>query len=239
MTGTAREISGRELLRDVRAGLDDFGLMRKYELTKRQLKSLLKQLADAGAVSFIEKLTLDLSVKALTTDIRSGLEPRDLSEKYAVTDEQLRGVCNRLVAMGLLETSELEVQPSAIADAMPSDAEHPLLPERLPIEPESHEAPRIFSYFPDAILPCLRRNAAEVTRFLDRGMDPNARDRHLRRPALIWAAGYGNIDAVSVLVEKGADVHATGKDGKTALHFATSKNHADVRDLLLSRGAIR
>lgn len=213
--------------------------MRKYELTKRQLKALLKQLADAGAVSFMEKLTLDLSVKAFTTDIRSGLDQQNLREKYALTEEQLQGVSQKLMTMGLLDTCELGAGPSPTAASIPemSEAENALLPERLPIEPKTSEPPAIFFYFPDSVLPDLRKNAHQLKRLLDQGMDPNARDRHLRRPALIWAAGYGNIDGVNLLVERGADVHATGKDGKTALHFATSKHHADVRDLLLGRGA--
>jgi ankyrin repeat protein len=236
-----REISGRDLVRDIRAGSDDFGLMRKYQLTKRQLKALLKQLASAGAVSFLEKLTLDLSVKSLATDIRSGLDQQDLIEKYALTEEHLHGVCHKLMFMGLLDACELEARPCALADAIPemSDAAHSQLPERLPIEPEVCEPPAMCVYFPDALLPDLRRNAHELKRLLARGMDPNARDRHLRRPALIWAAGYGNVDAVNALVDRGADVQATGKDGKTALHFATSKDHVEVRDLLLVRGAIR
>jgi len=243
VTGTVREISGKELVRDIRAGIDDFGLMRKYELTKRQLKALLKQLADARAISGIEKLTLDLSVKTFTTDIHAGLDRQDLAEKYALTEEQLHGVCHKLMSMGFLDTLELEVSPGSMSmtDAIPemSEAESGLLPERLPVEPEPREAPAMVFYFPNAVLPELRKNAHELKRLLDQGMDPNARDRHLRRPALIWAAGYGNIDAVQALVERGADIHATGKDGKTALHFATSKNHAEVCDVLLSRGAIR
>jgi ankyrin repeat protein len=242
VTGTIREISGREFVEDIRAGVDDFGLMRKYEVTKRQLKALLKQLADAGALSFIEKLTLDLSVKELVTDIRAGLDQENLTEKFALTGEELHSVCDKLVQMGLLDSCDLEQRPAWIAEplalAEASEGHTTFLPDLLPIEPEKCELPVVLPYFSNSVLPKLRRDARELKRLLDQGMDPNARDRHLRRPALIWAAGYGNIETVTVLVERGADVHATGKDGKTALHFAKSKNHPGVRDLLLSRGAI-
>jgi hypothetical protein len=182
-----------------------------------------------------------LSVKALVTDIRSGLDQENLREKYALTEEQLQGVCKKLMTMGLLDTCELDATPAWIAESIPETREPQtaLLPELLPIEPEKCEPAELLFYFPNSVLPELRRNAHEVTHLLNRGMDPNARDRHFRRPALIWAAGYGNIDAVNVLVERGADVHAAGKDGKTALHFATSKNHPDVRDLLLGCGALQ
>jgi ankyrin repeat protein len=240
VSGLPREISGRQLLYDIRAGIDDFGLMAKYEVTKRQLKALLRQLADAGVLSSLQKLALDLSARELVNDIRAGLDLADLREKFAVSDEELHAVCEMFSRIGLLETGALEIPLACVPEPLPETDEHETaiaVDEPLE-EPARIELPApICHYFPDPVLVDLRRSPDEVKWLLENGMDPNARDRHHRRPALIWAAGYGNIDAVSILVDSGADLHATGKDARTALHYATAKNHAAVRDLLLSRGA--
>lgn len=241
VTWTPREISGRELLSDIRAGIDDCGLMAKYEVTKRQLKGLLKQLADAGVLSALQRLALELSAKEFVRDIRAGLDLLDLREKYGVTVEEITGVSEMFLNIGLLDAGALEPEALWVNEPFPEISEHQdisqteaALESTVPSEiPEA-----IFHYFPNSVLVNLRSDADAVERRLDEGMDPNARDRHHRRPALIWAAGYGNIEAVGLLVDKGADLHATGRDAKTALHFATAKKHADVRELLLSRGAM-
>jgi hypothetical protein len=49
-----RMISGREFLKDVRAGLDDETIMQKYGLNQRQLQRLLRDLINAGAASILE-----------------------------------------------------------------------------------------------------------------------------------------------------------------------------------------
>jgi uncharacterized protein (DUF433 family) len=43
-----RKISARELLTDVRAGLNDSNLMEKYQLDKEGLQYLLRRLVDSG-----------------------------------------------------------------------------------------------------------------------------------------------------------------------------------------------
>jgi ankyrin repeat protein len=56
--------------------------------------------------------------------------------------------------------------------------------------------------------------------------------------ALMTAARAGNVEAVSLLLERGANVNA--KDGvraQTALMWAVTENHADVVKLLAARGA--
>jgi len=46
-----REISAREVVADLRAGVDDVGLMNKYKLTPRGLDSLFGKLLTAGLIS--------------------------------------------------------------------------------------------------------------------------------------------------------------------------------------------
>jgi ankyrin repeat protein len=52
------------------------------------------------------------------------------------------------------------------------------------------------------------------------------------------AARTGNVDAVRMLLDRGADVNATERyKGQTALMWAASERHTDVVKLLLERGA--
>lgn len=54
---------------------------------------------------------------------------------------------------------------------------------------------------------------------------------------LIVAAGWGNVDAVRLLLDAGADINATGEDGDTALHRAVAIEALDVVQMLIDRGA--
>jgi hypothetical protein len=102
-----REISGKDLLADVRAGLDDVALMRKYEITRRQLKALLKKLADAGVLDSIDILTLERDIRNLAADVRAGMPDQALMEKYWLSASELEAVCSKLVSKGALTQEEL------------------------------------------------------------------------------------------------------------------------------------
>ncbi len=60
----------------------------------------------------------------------------------------------------------------------------------------------------------------------------------LRRPssndatALMWAAAYGHVETVKLLLARGADAGATDNRGKTALNVATEEQQAAVAELL-------
>jgi ankyrin repeat protein len=54
---------------------------------------------------------------------------------------------------------------------------------------------------------------------------------------LIVAAGWGNSDAVRILLDAGADINATGEDRDTALHCAVAVEALDVVQMLIDRGA--
>jgi ankyrin repeat protein len=54
---------------------------------------------------------------------------------------------------------------------------------------------------------------------------------------LAVASGWGDLEAVRLLIGAGADVNAKVEDNDTALHRAVSFQHKDVIELLLSSGA--
>lgn len=55
--------------------------------------------------------------------------------------------------------------------------------------------------------------------------------------ALHWAAAYGQVTSVQLLLANGAEVDVTGPEGETPLLMAANGGHHDVVRLLLNEGA--
>ncbi len=64
----------------------------------------------------------------------------------------------------------------------------------------------------------------------------NARDKHGHTP-LIEAAKTGDLETVTDLLRRGAEVDAQSEKGKTALHYAAANGHVEVVKALLAAGA--
>ncbi len=65
----------------------------------------------------------------------------------------------------------------------------------------------------------------------------DARDSTYGVTPIAWASMLGNVDAVAILMEKGADVNGTNRDGGSALHGAAFFGRSDVVELLIDHGA--
>jgi hypothetical protein len=75
-----------------------------------------------------------------------------------------------------------------------------------------------------------------VIELLDKGeSDINKQEANAFTP-LMCAAANGHSDTVRVLLDRGADIHATGRSGD-ALFWAAAEGHADVVKLLIDRGS--
>jgi ankyrin repeat protein len=86
-------------------------------------------------------------------------------------------------------------------------------------------------------LAALNGNAAMLRRLLDAGADPNTATPG-GETALMTTARTGNAEAVTLLLDRKADVNA--KDAvraQTALMWAVTENHPDIVKLLVARGA--
>ena len=83
-----------------------------------------------------------------------------------------------------------------------------------------------------------RGNNAEVTAYLDK-YGATAVDRRTvhERTALILAVWDGRRDTVTLLLERGADIHARDKDGMTPLIWAAQQGQKETVALLLEKGA--
>ena len=80
--------------------------------------------------------------------------------------------------------------------------------------------------------------AADVTRCLDAGADPNSRTTEGGTPLHFAALFSDTATVILALLEAGADLHARSEDGDTPLHFAAIYNSSlDVIHTLLRAGA--
>ena len=72
---------------------------------------------------------------------------------------------------------------------------------------------------------------AKVEEALNAGTDIHQQDEQ-GWTALNWAAGKGNVEIVSLLLNRGADVLQTGRDQRTPYKIALAAKHTDVARLL-------
>jgi len=70
-------------------------------------------------------------------------------------------------------------------------------------------------------------NVVAIKSFIEAGEDVNQQDEQGWTP-LNWAAGKGNLDVVSLLVNGGADVFKVGRDLRTPYMIALAAGHVEV-----------
>jgi hypothetical protein len=76
-----------------------------------------------------------------------------------------------------------------------------------------------------------------VRLLLKHGANVNTQDCLIRKTPLHRAAGCGNFEIVRLLLDHGADMHIRNEYGSTPFQLATRKEHHDITQLLLDRGA--
>jgi ankyrin repeat protein len=75
-----------------------------------------------------------------------------------------------------------------------------------------------------------------VRRFFDEhGALKSPATKEQMESGFMYAAGYGHIDTVRFLLEKGVDPGVRNEDGQTALHWTTYGPHVEIARLLLTR----
>lgn len=72
---------------------------------------------------------------------------------------------------------------------------------------------------------------------LAKGADLDEKDSFSELTALMMASIQGHLDIVKLLTERGANINSRHPDGKTALSLAKDKNHKELIDYLISKGA--
>jgi hypothetical protein len=93
-------IEAKEALEDIRAGMHDTALMKKYKLSAKGLQSLFKKLGEAGIIKH-------LNAQEVITDVRSGFSREDLMNKYKLNAQGVRSLIRELDKAGLLTGSQV------------------------------------------------------------------------------------------------------------------------------------
>lgn len=95
------------------------------------------------------------------------------------------------------------------------------------------------SFSPEGFIEQIRRGDADrVSLFLEAGMSPNVQDKS-GRPALIWAAGNGQVAVIEQLLQRGADLCGAGGRAQSALLWAASNGRTEAAHALLKAGGGR
>nr|VZI28361.1 unnamed protein product [Spirometra erinaceieuropaei] len=87
----------------------------------------------------------------------------------------------------------------------------------------------------ETVLACaVSKNAVPIVELLlQRGADPNPKEKKVESVPLIEAAKDGHTDVVRLLLQYGASVSQVSSNGYTALHYAATNGHLDCVRLLL------
>lgn len=99
----------------------------------------------------------------------------------------------------------------------------------------------ILNLIPSTVSVCTDGHVKSVINLLEKGVDPNSKDRSGRTP-LHSAAAEGHVELVNVLLTHGivpADVQAKGNWEWNALHYAANSNNpsaCDIAELLIQHG---
>jgi hypothetical protein len=128
-----KKIRAKEIIKDIRIGMDDKALMAKYELSPKGLKTIFKRLVDAGVITeseLYERLSANLATSS-ATQVRSTtrcypvvrLSVYDLDDlgcdKYHVVDISETGIQISGIAGKIGEMKSFLIQADEFGDVFP------------------------------------------------------------------------------------------------------------------------
>ncbi len=96
-----RRIDAKEALEDIRRGMDDGWIMRKYGLSRTGLESLYRKLADVGVVR-------QLNPQDVVRDIQEGATDEDLMQRYRLSSRGLENLFEQLAHAGFITWDVIE-----------------------------------------------------------------------------------------------------------------------------------
>jgi len=113
-----RKVKAREVVADIRSGMDDSALMEKYKLTPRGLQNLFDELGYLGYLEQpecreVKPARQRISAKAMVQDIRAGLSHAALAEKFKLSAKGLKRAFKKLAESGMIDPVEFREGISA------------------------------------------------------------------------------------------------------------------------------
>jgi len=102
------KISAANIVRDIRAGITESELMRKYQVSSEDVKRAVQTIADKR-----EQL-----VRELVRDMRAGMSDLDLMQKYQLSSRGLQTAFTKLVKGHYMDRTELEGRLPSYGDTI-------------------------------------------------------------------------------------------------------------------------
>ena len=101
------------------------------------------------------------------------------------------------------------------------------------------ESPEDLQLFSDELLRAVAASQLDrVSQLLSSGLSQDAVDSaRTQNTALHWAASFGSVEMIKLLIEKQFDVNARNCDGCSPLHDAIQRKDSDIVKLLIAAGA--
>lgn len=107
-----REINAREILQDIRSGMDDKGLIHKYKLSPVSLKGVFDELVSVGLLerageSYFMPEVKKIDARKMAEDIGYGMTAQELMRCYRLSPRLLRHALEQLVESQILTWDQL------------------------------------------------------------------------------------------------------------------------------------
>lgn len=116
-----RNISARDVLRDIKQGMDSEAMMTKHNISFKSLQKVYAHLMDAGLLELVNG-SLEtppvrrLRAKRMAYDIRSGMTSEEVRERYLLSPTQLQKAIdvlleNKVISLGQLRQETRQQHP--------------------------------------------------------------------------------------------------------------------------------
>lgn len=87
-----------EILEDIRSGMDETAIRKKYNLSHKTLEDLYEKLIQSKLLEHDPRpLQRRLNIAAILADVRAGMSSSDLMNKYKLSQEMLRRVSRKIL----------------------------------------------------------------------------------------------------------------------------------------------
>ncbi len=94
-----RRLSAKELIQDIRSGMDEATLRKKYQLSLKGLETLYHKLIASGLLGKdLQLIPRKINLLAVLADIRAGMSQSDLLKKYDISESVFRQLSKKLLA---------------------------------------------------------------------------------------------------------------------------------------------